>query len=1108
MAASTGPAENNALPVQTVQLGDNFNLWLDVTNTAINKINKLKVYDFVDSSSIAGTLAAGGTLSVSLSDNVNKGLTFQQPVLFSSGVTFNGPVTFNAETVTLNANIVTIDDYNIVLGDTAAASDGNINAAGGGGILLNRGSGATAEWLWQYTQVHGITGVWRSNTHIGFSGATSGIYPHSGGSLRVHGSGVQIDGGSISDHGVLFNLTSTGVAGTTSGRTIEFSRYSPSGSTAFIQVLNGSTYGSQPFVNIPAGANRKVVTTASAHGFVFGQPLYLNSSTYTVAKADSATTSEVVGLVSRVIDNFNFEITFLGEIFGNFSSITEGGAALTPGSVYYLSPFTAGRITPTQPQTAAQVHKAVLIATSATSGIVYPFTGGVLSAPVSLPTANSVGTIFTQYNQFKIGDFVRWDGSPRGVTYSGTDGLTYANVYSNGAYVKAQANSASEAELAGMVIATTDAAATGTSGVNGTFTLLMDGFFSGLSLPASYGTPANGTVYFLAKDCVGSTPYSCLESNTPSIAVNYPTEAGTVRKPLLMSTSSSASNWSGYLFSYRGDVADVQGLSASIKLDDLLVQNLGSCGAAADLRFGVRIGTGIAGGQQVMRFPSARPGSVDIGYSGTATTGASLDVKGVIRGGRDTATQGGEIIVSRYPSESSNNGTYPETLNVFGSAYSSGNSVLSYGIRPVSGTAGYESTSGGGGGLGNVYRAALEVGVTGGGAYPGLALYTTAQTIASQGTAVPVNELFTVNSGSMTYTGGSTVLTSTSSNSAALKATSTSGSSGTTQAPVWVSNPKGTISMFIGDELTTSGYGENEYNGNIRFNGRGVGWGDVSYYPRDTGATGSFRFTKNSSTVGSVPNAIVGVGGLVAQTSGITSAGAIRITDSTTSTSTTTGALTVAGGVGIAGALYAVGVTSTAAIRVTDSTDSTSTITGAMTVVGGLGVGKALYAVGVTSSGAIRVTDSTTSTSTITGALTVAGGVGIAGSLYVGARATANVITTATGISFGVGSASMPAPTGNAPMYAARAWVTFDSSNNILGSGNVTSVTGSSPSITITFIAPMPNSNYAVSVTGSDTTNAQIGCVVSRSTNSCVVRFLGGGGSNANPGIGNVIVFG
>lgn len=922
MAASTGPAENNTIPIQAVQLGDNFNLWLDVTNTAINKINELKVYDFVDSSSISGTLAAGGTLSVSLSDNVNKGLTFEQPVLFSSGVTFNGPVTFNSQTVTLNANIVTIDDYNIVLGDTAAgSSDDKISAAGGGGLYINRGSGGTAEWLWQTTQVHGITGVWRANSHIGFSGATSGIYPHNGGSLRVHGSGVQIDGGSTSDHGVLFNLTSTGVAGATSNRTIEFSRYSPTGSTAFIQVLNGSTYGSQPFVNIPAGANRKVVTQSS-HGFVFGQPLYLNSSTYTVAKGDAANTSEVVGLVSRVINNNNFEITFLGEIFGNFSSITEGGAALTPGSVYYLSPYTAGRITPTQPQAAAQVHKAVLIATSATSGIVYPFTGGVLSSPVTISTANSVGTIFTQLNQFKVGDFVRWDGSSRGVTYSGTDGLTYAYVYSDGAYVKAQANSQSEAELAGMVIDTTDAAATGTSGVNGTFTLLMDGFFSGLSLPGSYGTPANGTVYFLAKDCVGSTPYSCLESSTPSIAVNYPTEAGTVRKPLLMSTSSSAANWSGYLFSYRGDVADVQGLSADTRLEDLLVQNLGSCGSAEDLRFGVRLGTGIAGGQQVMRLPYRRPGSVDIGYSGTGSAGASLDVKGVIRAGRDTGTQGGDILVGRAGSDSTDS-TYPTTLNVFGSQYSSANTVVAYGTRPRSGVAGYESSWAGS----NIARAALEIGVTNSNA--GLALYTVAQNISAVGTAYTTTELLTVNTTSMVYNGGNLGIGTVSPQQKL--AVSNSGAEGIEIVPVS---------------------------------------GIIQSYNRSTSAYSAMVLDSSALTmrVGTSPAAV-----LTAQAGGITFnattdhagaarfAGTLTVADTTNSTTTTSGAVIVSGGLGVAKALYAVGVTSSGAIRVTDSTASTSTVTGALTVTGGLGVAKTIVAAGITSTAGLSVTSGTVS---------------------------------------------------------------------------------------------------------------------------------------------------
>jgi len=931
MAASTGPAENNTIPVQTVQLGDNFNLWLDVTNTAINKINKLKVYDFVDSTSISGTLAAGGTLSVSLSDNVNKGLTFQQPVLFSSGVTFNVNVTFNSGMVTLNANIVTIDDYNIVLGDTAEASDGKINTAGGGGILLNRGSGGTAEWLWQTTQVHGITGVWRANTHIGFSGATSGIYPHNGGSLRVHGSGVQIDGGSTSDHGVLINLTSTGLAGTTSGRTIEFTRYAPTGSTAFIQVLNGSTYGSQPFVNIPSGANRKVVTQSN-HLFVFGQPLYLNGSVYTIAKGDSANTAEVVGLVSRVIDTNNFEITFLGEIFGNFSSITEGGAALTPGSVYYLSPYSAGRITPTQPQAAAQVHKAVLIATSATSGIVYPFTGGVLSSPVNIATANSVGTIFTQLNQFKIGDFVRWDGASRGVTYIGTDGLTYAYVYSNGAYVKAQANSAEEAELAGMVISTTDAAAIGTSGVNSSFTLLMDGFFSGLSLPASYGTPQNGTVYFLAKDCVGSTPYSCLESSTPSIAVNYPTQAGTVRKPLLMSTSSSAGNWSGYLFSYRGDVTDVQGLSAGARLEDLLVQNLGSCGSAADLKFGVNIGTNIAGGQQVMRLPFRRPGSVDIGYSSNGLNGASLDVKGVIRGGRATATQGGDILVGRASSDSTDS-TYPTTLNVFGSQFSSANTVLSYGMRPRSGVAGYESTWA----ESSPPRAALEVGYTGS-SYPGLALYTVAANNNAVGTAYTPTELLTVNTNSMVYNGGNLGIGTVS-----------------PTAKLHIFNALDESIRMEGSSSVNSPY-MSLYRGGVR---KGyIQHSGTDLILRTEDASGAVKLLNSTSEV------------LRADSTGV-----VTIPSTTSSTSTGTGALTVGGGLGVAGALNVGGGITAATldvsggikltsggfntstfVNITDTASSTSTGTGALIVAGGVGVAKTIVAAGITSTAGLSVT--------------------------------------------------------------------------------------------------------------------------------------------------------
>jgi hypothetical protein len=559
MAASTGPAENNTIAIQQVELGDTFNLWRDVTNTATYKINKLKIYDATTTSSIAASISTGGTLSLDLSDNVTKGLTFQQPILFNSGVTFNGPVTFNAETVTLNANIVTIDDYNLVLGDTAAgSSDAKIDAAGGGGLYINRGSGGTAEWLWQTTQVHGITGVWRANSHIGFSGATSGIYPHSGGSLRVHGSGLQIDGGSTSDHGVMFNLTSTGVAGTTSGRTIEFSRYSPSGSTAFIRVLNGSTYGSQPFVNIPSGANRKRVTQ-TGHGFSFGMPVYINSTgaMYTIADCTSTEAAEVVGVVSDIIDANTFDLTFIGEIFGNFSNaLLNASATLTPGAVYYLS-SSAGKLNLTPANRSGQVHKAVFIASGTNSAVVLPFTGGLLAEDVQIITATTVGTTINQHNKFRVGDALRFKNGSSGLSYAytGIAGHTYAT-YTDGIYVKSQANSEAEAEVIGIVTSVSPIilGAVDTK-VNYRFTMATNGYMSvgvGGICASNGGVEGNmvaGVQYFLNTDCAGTT--QALEDDTsPSFTDTPPSLVGRVRKPIAFSVSTTGAQ----LINYRGDI--------------------------------------------------------------------------------------------------------------------------------------------------------------------------------------------------------------------------------------------------------------------------------------------------------------------------------------------------------------------------------------------------------------------------------------------------------------------------------------------------------------------------------------------------------------------------
>jgi len=108
------------------------------------------------------------------------------------------------------------------------------------------------------------------------------------------------------------------------------------------------------------------------HSFVLGDVLYLNGSTYVKASAAADNTAEVVGIVSRVIDADNFEMTLSGEVAGL--------SGLTPGAVYFLSATTAGALTTTEPSVVGQVSLPVGVASSATSLYVAPKRGVVVGA--------------------------------------------------------------------------------------------------------------------------------------------------------------------------------------------------------------------------------------------------------------------------------------------------------------------------------------------------------------------------------------------------------------------------------------------------------------------------------------------------------------------------------------------------------------------------------------------------------------------------------------------------------------------------------------------------------------------------------------------------------
>lgn len=114
-----------------------------------------------------------------------------------------------------------------------------------------------------------------------------------------------------------------------------------------------------------------VIAVNQSHSFVEGDVAYLNGSTYTKAVASASNTAEVVGVVSKNVDATHFELTLVGEV-------SKAGWGLTAGTVYFLSPTSAGGITATEPSTLGQVSVPIGVATSSTTMLVSPKRGVVV----------------------------------------------------------------------------------------------------------------------------------------------------------------------------------------------------------------------------------------------------------------------------------------------------------------------------------------------------------------------------------------------------------------------------------------------------------------------------------------------------------------------------------------------------------------------------------------------------------------------------------------------------------------------------------------------------------------------------------------------------------
>jgi hypothetical protein len=300
--------------------------------------------------------------------------------------------------------------------------------------------------------------------------------------------------------------------------------------------------------------------------------------------------------------------------------------------------------------------------------------------------------------------------------------------------------------------------------------------------------------------------------------------------------------------------AVIQATGPAVNESALLLQ---SVGATRDLTLNSGSGTIVLGSNVSTLKRTASALTVDLNNAGTSTlTITNSDVSNVANLSVEGSITAGTTVIS--PTHQTADGATASTALTVRSGNTTGGSGLTTGTVTIKSGDGSGTNTGTGNltiGTGNA---------SGSGAAGSISIDTGT---VSTGTAGGIS-IGTANAGSITI-GSASATTSVSgplivNGSGAELWASGASSSSVTSGTNWLRSPKNTVTTFIGDNDNTSGYSGSDFSGDLRFNGTGVAWGDLSYHPNGGGfnAAGQFLFSTTGAGVNTTPNAKLGVGDL------------------------------------------------------------------------------------------------------------------------------------------------------------------------------------------------------------------------------------------------------
>lgn len=129
------------------------------------------------------------------------------------------------------------------------------------------------------------------------------------------------------------------------------------------QILSSTKEGVRSWIN---PTTTKLVTQAS-HSFSIGNWVYRDIGLYRLADASYNSTSDVVGVVTGIVDSNVFVLTVTGAVYG-FSGLKDG-------YTYFLSDSTPGLMVENPPTLITSINKPLFIADSDTSGFIVNMRG-------------------------------------------------------------------------------------------------------------------------------------------------------------------------------------------------------------------------------------------------------------------------------------------------------------------------------------------------------------------------------------------------------------------------------------------------------------------------------------------------------------------------------------------------------------------------------------------------------------------------------------------------------------------------------------------------------------------------------------------------------------